>query len=167
LRQHHSFIKLPDSGYQRRRHDPRVGCFTAGYSDFGVPIDQPLEQRFITRHRLEKRDATAKVSLPKQPIVYYVDPGVPQPVRDALVDGALWWTKAFESAGFTDAFQVRILPKEADPMDVRYNVIQWVHRAWTCATTSFNGCIEQLVDGRTVNQSLTRALARSSKVTSS
>lgn len=129
LRQHHSFVELPDAGYRPRQWDPRVGCFSIGYADYGVPIDEPIEQQRITRHRLEKVDPNAPVSPVKKPIVYYVDPGVPQPVRDALIAGASWWSEAFEAAGFQDAFQVLVLPPDADPMDVRYNVIQWVHRA--------------------------------------
>lgn len=129
LRQHHSLIQLPEDGYRPRRFDPRMGCFAVGYADYGQPIDQPIDQRLITRHRLEKADPSAVRSPAKEPIVYYVDPGVPEPVRQALVDGAAWWNEAFEEAGFIDAFQVRILPDDADPMDVRFNVIQWVHRA--------------------------------------
>jgi predicted Zn-dependent protease len=54
---------------------------------------------------------------------------VPEPIRSALVEGASWWNEAFEAAGYRDAFQVRILPEDADPMDIRYNVINWVHRS--------------------------------------
>ena len=129
LRQHHSFVRLPDSNYKPRRFDPRSGCFSSSFADYAVPIDKPLVQRYINRHRLAKKDPSAKVSPPVEPIVYYVDPGVPQPVRDALVEGASWWDQAFEAAGYKGAFQVKVLPADADPMDVRYNVIQWVHRA--------------------------------------
>lgn len=129
LRQHHSFVQLPDSNYKPRRFDPRVGCFAMSYADYGVPIDEPIEQHWIVRHRLEKQDSKADKSPAKEPIIYYVDPGAPQPVRDALVEGASWWNAAFEAAGFLDAFQVKILPEDADPMDVRYNMIQWVHRS--------------------------------------
>ena len=129
LRQHHSFIRLPDVGYRPRAFDPRVGCFATSFADYSTPIDKPLEVRWINRHRLKKRDPGNKPSPPVKPIVYYLDPGAPQPVRDALLEGARWWNSAFEGAGFVDAFQVRMLPEDADPMDVRYNVIQWVHRA--------------------------------------
>jgi hypothetical protein len=97
--------------------------------DFSAPVDQPVEKRYIARHRLEKKDPAAAVSEPIKPIVYYVDPAAPDDVRAALIEGASWWNQAFESAGFTNAFQVRTLPVDADPMDVRYNVIQWVHRS--------------------------------------
>ncbi|MFK7735405.1 MAG: zinc-dependent metalloprotease, partial [Pirellulaceae bacterium] len=129
LRQHHSFVRLPDAGYRPRAWDPRVGCFSVDFADYGAPIEESIEKRFIARHRLEKLDPSQKKSPAKEPIVYYVDPGVPQPVLDALVEGASWWNEAFEAAGFIDAFQVKVLPEDADPMDVRYNVIQWVHRA--------------------------------------
>ncbi len=129
LRQHHSFIKLPAPGYRPRKFDPRVGSISITYADYGMPIDAPLEQRLITRHRLEKSDPAAALSSAKEPIVYFVDPGTPQPIRDALIEGASWWQAAFESAGFENAFQVRVLPEDADPMDVRYNMIQWVHRS--------------------------------------
>ncbi len=129
LRQHHSFVELPDQNYSPRRFDPRAGGIFITYADYAAPIDGPLERRFITRHRLKKRDSNAARSVAVEPIIYYVDPGVPEPIRSALVEGAKWWSEAFDEAGFIDAFQVRILPDDADPMDVRYNVIQWVHRA--------------------------------------
>jgi hypothetical protein len=88
-----------------------------------------LQRRFISRHRLEKQDPEAEISDPVEPIVYYLDPGTPEPVRSALLEGASWWNQAFEAAGYRDAFQVRMLPDDADPMDLRYNVIQWIHRS--------------------------------------
>ncbi|MEE2641135.1 MAG: zinc-dependent metalloprotease [Planctomycetota bacterium] len=129
LRQHHSFVMLPDDQYRPRKFDPRCGAFAVSHADYSVGIDQPLERRWITRHRLEKQDPDAERSLPVAPIIYYLDSGVPSPVREALLEGARWWNEAFEAAGFIDAFQVKMLPAGADPMDVRYNVIQWVHRA--------------------------------------
>ena len=89
-------------------------------------LGQPIDIRRIVRHRLEKRDAAGD---PVKPIVYYVDRGAPEPIRSALVEGASWWNKAFEAAGYKNAFRVEVLPEGADPMDVRYNVIQWVHRS--------------------------------------
>ncbi len=97
--------------------------------DFAAPLDQPLMKRMIARHRLEKKDPTAAVSDPVKPIVYYVDPGAPADIQRALIEGASWWNEAFEAAGFRNAFQVKVLPPDADPMDVRYNIIQWVHRS--------------------------------------
>ncbi|MEE9465049.1 MAG: zinc-dependent metalloprotease [Candidatus Neomarinimicrobiota bacterium] len=129
LRQHHSFIQLPDDQYQPRRFDPRTGYGAVSYADYAAPIDAPLTKRFISRHRLHKKNPGVGQSEAIEPIVYYVDPGAPEPIRSALIDGARWWAVAFEALGFKDAFRIEVLPEDADPMDVRYNVIQWVHRA--------------------------------------
>ena len=129
VRERQSFVALPEPGYEPRRSDPRAGFFGVAYADYATAIDAPLVQRVISRHRLARRDPRARMSEPVRPIVYYLDPGVPEPVRSALLDGARWWNQAFEAAGYRDAFRVEILPDSADPMDVRYNVIQWVHRS--------------------------------------
>lgn len=128
VREHHSFIELPGPGYQPRVFDPRAGFFGIRYMDFASPIDQRMVKRFLSRHRLQKKDPSAAVSDPVEPIVYYLDRGVPEPIRSALLVGAGWWNQAFEAAGYRNAFQVKLLPEGADPMDVRYNLIQWVHR---------------------------------------
>lgn len=127
--QHHSFVELPDSNYKKRAFDPRSGSFSIDYKDYATPIWEPMTKRFITRHRLEKKNPNASVSEAIDPIIYYLDPGTPEPVRSALLEGARWWNQAYESIGYKDAFQVKMLPADADPMDVRYNVIQWVHRS--------------------------------------
>jgi Met-zincin/Domain of unknown function (DUF5117) len=129
LRQHHSFIELPDSNYRTRKFDTRSGVFAIDYMDFASPIDEPIVKRFIVRHRLNKKNPADALSEPIEPIVYYIDPGAPEPVRSALLDGASWWAEAFQAAGFVNAFRVEVLPDSADPLDVRYNVIQWVHRS--------------------------------------
>jgi hypothetical protein len=129
VRQHHSFVELPPPGYTPRRLDPRAGFFGIEVYDYASPFAGPLEKRFIARHRLQKKDPTAAVSDVVEPIIYYVDHGAPEPIRSALVEGASWWRTAFEKAGFRNAFEVRILPEDADPMDIRYNVINWVHRS--------------------------------------
>lgn len=129
VRQHHSLVELPDDQYKPRRYDPRSGYFGISYFDYATPISEPIEKRFIARHRLEKRDPAAAMSDPIEPIVYYLDRGTPEPIRSALLDGARWWNQAFESAGYRNAFRVEMMPEDADPMDVRYNVIQWVHRS--------------------------------------
>jgi hypothetical protein len=129
VRLHHSLVKLPDADYQPRRHDPRSGYGFTSYLDFATPINEPIMQRVINRHRLEKVDPTTAISEAKQPIIYYLDPGTPEPIRSALIEGASWWDQAFAAAGFRNAFQVKMLPPDADPMDVRYNLIQWVHRS--------------------------------------
>jgi len=129
LRQHHSFIELPDHNYTPRKADPRAGYFGISYLDYSTPIGEDMEKRFIARHRLQKKDPAAKLSAPVKPIVYYVDNGAPEPIRTALLEGARWWNQAFEAAGYENAFRVEVLPDSVDPMDVRYNVIQWVHRS--------------------------------------
>jgi len=127
--QHHSFVALPDRNYQMRAFDPRCGAFPLTFYDYATPLDEPLKQQYITRHRLEKKFPNQTVSVAVEPIVYYLDPGTPEPIRSALLEGAQWWNQAFEAIGYKDAFQVALLPENADPLDVRYNVIQWVHRS--------------------------------------
>lgn len=129
VHQHHSFVELPDDNYKPRVFDPRSGSFSMSYLDYATPVNESIRKRFIYRHRLEKKNPEAKVSEAVEPIVYYLDRGTPEPVRSALLDGARWWNQAFEAIGFKDAFQVKMLPLDADPLDVRYNVIQWVHRS--------------------------------------
>ncbi len=131
---HHSFIRLPDDGYEPLPYDPRSGVIglrynSGGFADYGTPIGEQMRVNYGRRHRLEKLYPEAAVSEAVEPIVYYLDRGAPEPVRSALLDGARWWDQAFAAAGYKDAFQVRMLPEGADPMDVRYNVIQWVHRS--------------------------------------
>jgi hypothetical protein len=129
VRQHHSFIELPDDNYTPRKFDPRSGYFATSFQDYSAPIGGDLTTRYIARHRLEKKDPNADVSEAVEPIVYYLDNGTPEPVRTALLEGARWWNQAFEAIGYKDAFRVEVLPADAHPMDVRYNVIQWVHRS--------------------------------------
>ena len=129
VHQHHSFVELPDDNYKPRIFDPRSGSFSMSYLDYATPVNESIRKRYIYRHRLEKKNPNAAVSEAKEPIVYYLDRGTPEPVRSALLDGARWWNQAFEAAGYKNAFQVKMLPEGADPLDVRYNVIQWVHRS--------------------------------------
>ena len=129
IRLHHSFVELPDDGYEPRAFDPRAGFGAVAFQDYAVPLGAPITQRFIRRHRLEKRDPSARVSDPVEPIVYYLDPGAPEPIRSALLDGARWWNQAFEAAGYRNAFQVTIRPDSISSLDARYNVINWVHRS--------------------------------------
>jgi hypothetical protein len=151
LRQHHSFIELPPPGFQPRAFDPRAGFFGIDYFDFATPVGQPLVKRFIARHRLEKKDPSAAVSEPVKPIIYYLDRGTPEPIRSALLDGARWWNQAFEAAGFRNAFRVEMLPEDADLMDVRYNVILWVHRAtrgWSYGATVTDPRTGEIIKGQ-------------------
>ncbi|MFZ0640314.1 MAG: zinc-dependent metalloprotease [Candidatus Acidiferrales bacterium] len=126
---HYSFIQAPPPGFHMREYDPRSGFFGIEYMDFATPVDQSIYKRYIVHWRLEKKDPSAAVSEPVKPIIYYVDRAVPEPLRSALMEGASWWNQAFTAAGYKDAFQVKLLPEDVDPMDVRYNVIEWVPRA--------------------------------------
>jgi hypothetical protein len=129
VRVRYSFVQLPDEGFEPRSYHPMSGYLSDQYIDYSTAVDQPLVQRHLLKHRLQKvipGDAPSKVV---NPIVYYLDPGVPEPIRGALLAGARWWEDAFTAAGFIDGFKVALLPEGADPQDVRYNMIQWVHRA--------------------------------------
>ncbi len=158
---HHSFIRLPDDGYQPLPYDARAGYIHSGEAtlvyDYASPIDAPIKSAFARRHRLEKVDPTAEMSEAVEPIVYWVDSGAPEPVKSALIEGALWWNQAFEAAGYKDAFQVKVLPPEADPMDIRYNVIQWVHRStrgWSYGSSIRDPRTEEILKGHVTLGSL-------------
>jgi hypothetical protein len=129
VREHFSFVASPPPGFTPRIADPRVGSITIDFYDYASEFIGPISQHLVIRHRLQKKDPTAAVSEPVKPIVYYVDNGAPEPIRSALIEGASWWNQAFEAAGFRNAFQVKVLPPDADPLDIRYNVINWVHRS--------------------------------------
>ena len=129
LQMHQAFIELPDNQFRPRKFDPRSGFFAFSYLDFSAPMNQPLAQRFSVRHRLAKKDPAAASSEAVQPIVYYIDRGAPAAIKKALIEGGAWWNQAFEAAGYTNAFQVKELPEGADPMDIRYNVVNWINRS--------------------------------------
>jgi len=151
VRERHSFVQLPGPGFKPRVFDPRSGFLGITYMDFATPIEEPITKRYIARHRLEKKDPTAAVSDPVKPITYYVDRGAPEPVRSALIEGAGWWDQAFEAAGYKNAFRVEVMPADADPMDVRYNVIQWVHRStrgWSYGNSLQDPRTGEIIQGR-------------------
>ncbi len=129
VREHHSFVQLPDAGYEPRESDPRVGYFGSEFEDFSQPFNQPLQRMLINRWRLQKKNPGAALSEPVKPIVFYLDRAIPEPVRSAARQGALWWNQAFEQAGFKNALLVEDLPEGADPLDVRYPTIQWTNRS--------------------------------------
>lgn len=159
VRLRHSLVELPpiDGSFKPRKADPRVGVFSVDFYDFATPFLEPVERQWITRHRLTKKDPNAAVSDPVAPIVYYVDPGAPEPIRKALVDGASWWAAAFEAAGFSNAFRVEVLPDNADPMDLRYNMIHWVHRSsrgWSYGNMVVDPRTGEILKGRVTLDSL-------------
>ncbi|MGH8735443.1 MAG: zinc-dependent metalloprotease, partial [Burkholderiales bacterium] len=122
-------MELPDANYQPRAEDPRASYGGLQYVDYSAPIGEPMVMRFIRRHRLQKKDPNAAMSEAVKPIQYWVDSGAPEDVKKALLEGASWWNQAFEAAGFRNGFKVDVLPEGADPMDIRYNMINWVHRS--------------------------------------
>ncbi|KAB7729396.1 DUF5117 domain-containing protein [Rudanella paleaurantiibacter] len=161
MRQHHSFVQLPDltapDAYKPRIMDSRSGYFGIDFFDYASPFSQPISKRYIARHKLQKKDPSAAISDPVEPIVYYMDPGAPEPIRSALMDGAKWWNQAFEAAGYRNAFQVKLLPPDADPMDVRYNLVQWVHRStrgWSYGASITDPRTGQILKGKVTLGSL-------------
>ena len=157
MRQHHSFVKLPDENYTPRKLDPRSGFFGISYQDYSAPIGGEFTKQYIVRHRLEKKDPDAAISEPVEPIVYYLDNGTPEPVRSALLEGAKWWAGAFEEIGFKDAYRVEILPDDAHPLDVRYNVINWVHRStrgWSYGSSVIDPRTGEIIKGNVLLGSL-------------
>ena len=140
VREHHSFVQAPDGGYQPRRFDPRAGFYGVRFMDFATPVGDPLWKSWIARHRMDAN----------HPIVYYIDRGAPEPIRSALVEGASWWSQAFEAAGYKNAFQVKVMPEGADMLDVRYNVVQWVHRftrGWSYGNTVVDPRTGEIIKG--------------------
>ncbi len=125
----HSLIRLPEPGFERRWWDQRSGAFGNVVNDYAAPLGDPIVRQLVSRFRLEKLDPAAPKSRVKKPIVFYIDRAAPEPIRTALKEGAAWWAKAFEEAGYIDAYKVEILPEGADPLDVRYNVVNWTNRA--------------------------------------
>ena len=124
LIQHHSFVRLPEAGFEPLLSDPRSGAIEQVHYDYSAALSAPIETRYARRYRLEK-DEDGNVI---KPIIFYIDSGAPEPIRSALIDGARWWEEAFEAAGFPGGYKVEILPEDAHPLDIRYNTVQWVHR---------------------------------------
>ncbi|RUO49455.1 zinc-dependent metalloprotease [Pseudidiomarina donghaiensis] len=147
LHLHHSFIRLPDDNYTPRKFHPQSGFWAESHVDYAAPLGEPLQVQYIPRHRLSK----------DQPIIYYLDPGVPEPVKTALLEGGRWWAEAFAAIDYPEGFQVRELPANADPMDVRYNVIQWVHRAtrgWSYGSSIIDPRTGEIIKGHVTLGSL-------------
>ena len=159
VREHHSFVELPGPGYTPRRFDPRAGYFDLTYRDYAAPLGSALDQKFIVRHRLVKKDASCmNACVSVAPIQYYVDRGAPEPIRSALLEGARWWDQAFQAAGWAPGtFRADLLPEGADPMDARYNIIQWVHRysrGWSYGPSIFDPRTGEIIKGNVTLGSL-------------
>ena len=151
VRRHHSLIELPDNNFEPRKYDQRAGIGSIRFMDYATPITEDINVRYASRHRLQKKDPTAAVSEAVEPIVYYIDPGAPEPVRSALVEGASWWNQAFEAIGYKNAFRAEVLPPGADPMDLRYNMIQWIHRpsrGWSSGSSVRDPRTGEIIAGR-------------------
>ena len=129
VHQHHSFVELPDNNYTPRKFDPRSGANGFHFFDYSTPVNESTKKTYVLRHRLKKKNPSETESEAIEPIIYYLDNGTPEPVRSALIEGGMWWNEAFENAGYKNAFRIEILPENADPLDIRYNVIQWIHRS--------------------------------------
>ncbi|MBC3766246.1 zinc-dependent metalloprotease [Neptunicella marina] len=154
---HHSLIRLPDAGYTPREFDPFSGYQLVDYYDYAAALNEPMHKKLIPRYRLQKKNPAANHSDVVKPIIYYLDPGIPEPIRSALRDGAMWWAQAFNALGYDNAFDVRDLPQNADPMDVRYNVIQWVHRAtrgWSYGSSVVDPRTGEIIKGHVTLGSL-------------
>jgi len=157
LRLHQSFVQLPDDGYKKRVFDPRSSFIPLNYYDFSTPVAEPIEKFYVIRHRLEKKDPSAAISEAVKPIKYYLDNGTPEPIRSALLEGARWWNQAFEAAGYKNAFQVELLPDSCDPMDIRYNMINWVHRStrgWSYGASVVDPRTGEIIKGQVTLGSL-------------
>ncbi len=150
VHEHFSFIQAPPDGFHQRAYDSRSSFFGISYMDFATPVDEPIVKRYIAHFRLAKKDPSAAIGEPVKPIVYYVDRAIPEPIRSAVLEGAAWWNQAFTAAGYQDAFQVKLLPEGVDPMDIRYNVIEWVPRAtrgWAYGTAIYDPRTGEIING--------------------
>ena len=129
VHQHHSFVELPDNNYTPRKFDPRSGANGLHFYDYSTPVNESTKKTYVLRHRLKKKNPSERKSEAFEPIIYYLDNGTPEPVRSALIEGGMWWDQAFENAGYKNAFRIEILPENVDPLDIRYNGMQWIHRS--------------------------------------
>lgn len=131
--QHHSLMALPPlEGYAPRPFDLRAGLFGTSYWDFSEGFDGDYRNAYANRWRLIPSDPAAYLRgervEPVNPIVFYLDPGIPEPYRTHFREGGMWWNEIFEAAGFRNAFRIQDLPSGANPLDARYSMIYWVHR---------------------------------------
>jgi hypothetical protein len=144
---YYNFAKLPDEPMRPRVADNRIGYFTTSRFDFATDNTVTPRVNYINRWRLEKKDPAAELSLPKQPIVFWLDRNIPERYRDTIVSGILEWNKAFERIGFKDAIVAKVQPEDADweTTDARHASIRWM----VSAKPSFGGIGPSQVDPRT------------------
>ena len=150
VHQHHSFVELPDNNYTPRKFDPRSGANGLHFFDYSTPVNESTKKTYVLRHRLKKKNPSERESEAIEPIIYYLDNGTPEPVRSALIEGGMWWNQAFENAGYKNAFRIEILPENADPLDIRYNVIQWIHRStrgWSYGSSVIDPRTGEIIKG--------------------
>lgn len=145
LRARHTLAELPAPGYRPRRHDPRMGFNPMRVHDFSGRLDEGYQRAWITRWRLEKEDSSAPLSEPVRPIVFYLEPGIPEPYRTAFRDGLLYWNRVFEAAGFRNAVRVEDLPAGVHPLDHRYPIVV----VWALNTMVTSSMGQSIADPRT------------------
>ena len=128
------FSRLPETGYQPRLADDRVGYFLTVIKDFSKTGQEDQFVRYVNRWDLRKVEPSAKVSPPAKPIIFWIEKTVPYKFRGAVREGILEWNKAFERAGFSNAIEVRQQPDDAtwDPEDINYNTFRWITERGLC-----------------------------------
>jgi hypothetical protein len=126
---HWSMVRLPEVSMKPRLADDRIGFLSVTRTDYGTKQDRSVEREYINRWRLEKKDPTARLSDPVQPIVYYIDPATPEQWKPWIRKAVLDWQPAFAAAGFSNAI-IPMDPPADDPDwspdDVRHTVIRWL-----------------------------------------
>lgn len=130
VRMQHSLIELPKNDFKPRLDDPRIGYFSQQVNNQTSISPVPYKD-IIHRWNLVKKDPSAALSEPVEPIVFWIENTTPLEYRDVIVEAGLKWNEAFEKAGFKNAVQMKIMPDNAtwNPDDIRYNVIRWVASA--------------------------------------
>lgn len=143
---YYSLSKLPEQPMHARLADDRIGYFTTDRFDFTSDVPRVPIQRYANRWRLEKKDPSAALSEPKQPIVYWLDRNIPVKYREPIKDGILEWNKAFEKIGYKDAIRVEIQPDDADfdTSDIKHASVRWQ----TVAKTAYGAIGPSVVDPR-------------------
>ncbi len=143
---HTTLLPLPDAGYTPRIADERAGVISTAHIDMSAPLAGDTAVQLARRFRLELGPDGKVVN----PIVFYIDNGAPEPIRTALLEGAQWWAEAFDAAGFLGGYRAEILPDGVHPLDARYNMVNWVHRAtrgWSYGASIFDPRTGEILRG--------------------